>query len=79
MQDANRERIFVRLATIHLTTRHRHARAFAVPWHTDEWVLCPPCGDDFIQEQVFLGLRHERRVLLREIYPQSIGGIGRIV
>lgn len=59
---------FGRSETAHLIASHRCVRAFALPWHIEEWVVCPWCGDHFTQKYVFLECRllhHEGGAILR--------------
>ena len=55
------------LVTARFIIGHCHVGAFALPWHTEEWVMCPWCGDDFTREHLLWecrGLSQERRVFL---------------
>ena len=57
---------------------HCHVGAFALPWHDDEWVACPWCGDDFTRDHMIWecrGLSHERRSLLRGIGEEKHGDL----
>ena len=63
-------------------TGHCHVGAFAVPWHVDEWAICPWCGDDFTREHILWecrGLSHERRAFLGEVDSEEFESLGQFV
>ena len=70
------------LETARFITGHCHVGAFALPWHTEEWVMCPWCGDDFTREHLLWecrGLSQERRVFLRGIESREFESLEQCV
>ena len=70
------------LETTRFITGHCHVGAFALPWHTEEWVMCPWCGDDFTREHLLWecrGLSQERRVFLRGIESREFKSLEQCV
>ena len=81
-RDASRGSRFDLLETARFITGHCHVGAFAVPWHADEWAICPWCGDDFTREHILWkcrGLSHERRALLGEVESEEFESLGQFV
>ena len=61
---------------------HCHVGAFAVPWHVEEWAICPWCGDDFMREYILWecrGLSHEWQAFLRGAELREFESLGQFV
>ena len=81
-RDASRGSRLDLLETARFITGHCHVGAFAVPWHVDEWAICPWCGDDFTREHILWecrGLSHERRAFLGEVESEEFESLGQFV
>ena len=80
--DASRGSRLDLLETARFITGHCHVGEFTVPWHVDEWAICPWCGDDFTREHILWecwGLSHERRAFLGEAESREFESLGQFV
>ena len=81
-QDASRGNKLDLLETTRFITGHCHVGAFDVPWHVEEWAICPWCGDDFTREHILCECRclsHERRAFLRGAKSREFESLGQFV
>ena len=81
-RDASRGSRLDLLETARFITGHCHVGAFTVPWHIDEWAICPWCGDDFTREHILWecrALSHERRAFLGEAESREFESLGQFV
>ena len=51
-RDASRGNRLDLLETARFIMGHCHVGAFAIPWHLEEWAICPWCDDDFTREHI---------------------------